>query len=57
MNTDNSVAAPTAKKNNTPASMSIGAMFLPYGKTAYARNTGTINATGARKWITLSAAR
>ena len=49
MNTASSVAAPTAKKNKRPASMSIGTMFRPKGKTEYPRNTGTIRTRGARK--------
>ena len=57
MKTESSVAAPTAKKNSTPESISMAAMFRPIGTTASAKNTGTTKTIGARKWTTLSAAR
>ena len=47
MKTDNSVAAPTAKKNKTPASISSPTMFRPIGTTASAKKTGATNTSGA----------
>ena len=53
INTDSSVAAPTAKKNNTPESKSTATMLCPMGRTASARKTGMTNTSGAKSRLKL----